>query len=185
MTEQAVDRYLTSLRREMAGRGAAGADRFVEEAHAHLLDAVESGERRGLTRAQAEREACARFGEPRAVAAAFAAEYLRRRHRAVLTIAIIAGIAIACVDSRPGWDDTGITAFALLTAAGLLGLFAPERPWRWALGIGAWIPLYLVAKTPTVGTAAGSLLILGFPLAGAYLGMLLRRALSSSNAAAS
>lgn len=29
-----------------------------------------------------------------------------------------AGVAVAWVDTRPGWDDTGITAMAVLSVAG-------------------------------------------------------------------
>ena len=37
------------------------------------------------------------------------------------------------VDSRPGWDDTGITAGLILLACAGLGMAMPERAWLWAL----------------------------------------------------
>ena len=47
-------------------------------------------------------------------------------------LAIIAagiGIAIALIDARPTWDDTGITAGALLVAAFIVSAIAGRRPW--------------------------------------------------------
>ena len=69
----------------------------------------------------------------------------------ILPIAIICGLAIRWVDSSPGWDDTGVTAFALLATAGILALLAPRRVWLLALGV------------------------LLFPLAGAYGGLGIRK----------
>ncbi len=59
----------------------------------------------------------------------------------MLASAIAAGLFIAWVDSRPNWDDTGITAGMLLVVTALLGFIAPRRAWLWALAAGVWIPL--------------------------------------------
>lgn len=93
----------------------------------------------------------------------------------LLIAAIAIGLAIAWVDSRPHWDDAGITAGLLLLSAGLLGVAGPKRPWLWALGVGIWIPAALIARTPTLGNVLGSFVILAFPMAGAYAGMAVRR----------
>jgi hypothetical protein len=45
-----------------------------------------------------------------------------------LLAAIGFGLLIAYSDSRPTWDDAGITALALLIACGLFGFLAPSRP---------------------------------------------------------
>lgn len=90
--------------------------------------------------------------------------------------AIAVGVAIAWVDSRPNWDDTGITAMSMAIASGILGLAAPKRPWLWALAIGIWIPLHQIANRPSVSAVLGGCVILLFPMAGAYLGMFCRRA---------
>src|SRR5437763_402953 len=86
--------------------------------------------------------------------------------RPLLWLAALAGGAgIAYVDSRPGWDDTGVSAAAILALSGLLGMVSPDRPWLWAVLVGAWVPV--------VGLAAGnlgSLLALAIAFAGAYLG---------------
>jgi hypothetical protein len=98
---------------------------------------------------------------------------------ALLLLAILLGLAIAWIDSRPHWDDAGITAGLLLLSAGLLGLIGPRRPWLWALGIGVWVPLHLFLQKPTLGSALGGCVILAIPAAGAYAGMAVRRAIGA------
>ncbi|MGA8108985.1 MAG: hypothetical protein WB974_06100 [Acidobacteriaceae bacterium] len=68
----------------------------------------------------------------------------------------------------------GITAGLLLLSAGFLGLLGPRRPWLWALGIGVWIPLRMVVHAPSMGNVLGGLVILAFPMAGAFAGMAVR-----------
>ena len=68
-----LDEYLSRLRRELRKHGLADA-RIVEEAGAHLVDAVEDGLRRGLSTEAAEAEAFATFGAPEIVAAHVAIE---------------------------------------------------------------------------------------------------------------
>ena len=93
--------------------------------------------------------------------------------RLVLLAALTAGIMIGYIDSRPTWDDTGVTAAALFATSLVLGALAPQRPWATALLVGAWIPLFGILMHANYG----SLLALAFAFAGAYAGMLLRRAL--------
>jgi hypothetical protein len=95
----------------------------------------------------------------------------------LLVAASAVGLAIAYVDSRPSWDDAGISAFSMLIAAGLFGLIAPRRPWLWALAVGIWIPLYAIARAASPGSFA-MLIVLVFPFAGAYIGMGVRRLLA-------
>jgi hypothetical protein len=90
----------------------------------------------------------------------------------LLPIAICLGLLIAYVDSRPNWDDTGITAGAILVTSGVFGLLAPSRPWLWALAVGAWVPAYAIASARNFA----SLLALVFAFAGAYAGMGVRKA---------
>jgi len=174
----AVEAYLADLARELRKRGLF-ASRFVEESRGHLVDAVEAGRHRGLTPEAAEQEALERFGAPGMVAAQFAAERFRVWNPLLFAAAVALGIAIAYVDSRPKWDDAGITAGFLLLSAGLFGLIGPQRPWLWALGIGIWIPLHGILHAWTAGSLAGGLVILAFPMAGAYAGMAARRMLAS------
>jgi hypothetical protein len=95
-------------------------------------------------------------------------------NRLLFAGAVILGLAIAWVDARPTWDDTGITVGALLLSAGVLGWMAPKRPWLWALAIGIWIPAHAVVQHPGPGSLV-MLTVLAFPFAGAYAGMAIRR----------
>jgi hypothetical protein len=89
----------------------------------------------------------------------------------LVPLALLLGFAIACVDSSPGWDDTGVSAAAVLGISGLFGSLYPDRPWFWALAVGAWIPAYGILRELNFAT----LLALVFSFAGAYAGALLRR----------
>ena len=89
--------------------------------------------------------------------------------RILLPLAVACGLAIAWVDSRPTWDDTGVTAGALVLTAGLFGLLAGRRPWLVALCVGAWLPLFENAR------ASVALAVLAFAFAGAYAGYAVRR----------
>jgi hypothetical protein len=84
--------------------------------------------------------------------------------------AVASGLFIAFVDSRPNWDDTGVTVFALLVVSGLLGMLAPKRPWVWAFLVGIWLPLYYLVTALNFSV----LITLLFPFLGAYAGMLVR-----------
>jgi hypothetical protein len=84
----------------------------------------------------------------------------------------ILGLFFAYVDSRPTWDDTGILACSIVLAAIVLGAIGPRRPWLWALGIAAWMPLHELLATHRVPASAIALV---FALAGAYLGAGLRK----------
>jgi hypothetical protein len=97
----------------------------------------------------------------------------------LLPIAVCVGLLVAYIDSRPNWDDTGVTAGAVLLTCGVWGALAPERPWLWALAVGIWLPAYEIASTRNFG----SLLALIFAFAGAYAGMGVRRLLGGMQSA--
>ena len=88
-----------------------------------------------------------------------------------LAIAGVAGIAIGYVDSRPGWDDTGITAVSLLLAAGIAAFVARRFPWLVAVATGIWVPLF---ELPYLASG-GPLAALVFAAVGAAIGWLIRR----------
>lgn len=52
----------------------------------------------------------------------------------LLVVALSLGAFIAYVDSRPTWDDTGVTAGVILIVSGMLGLAQPPA---WVLALGA------------------------------------------------
>jgi hypothetical protein len=117
----------------------------------------------------------------------------RRYHEAMLIcmrlgpmrtwlLAVIAaglGLAIALVDARPTWDDTGITAGVVPLTAFILAALAGRRPWLWALLVGVWV----LAITIVNGGDPAAFLALAFALAGAYAGYAASR-LSRRTAAA-
>ena len=67
------------------------------------------------------------------------------------------GLAIGWNDSRPTWDDTGVTAGLLVLAAAVFGVVSPARWWLWALLVGVGTPIFEIAGA--AGTA--SLAVLG------------------------
>jgi hypothetical protein len=92
----------------------------------------------------------------------------------LLPAALGIDLLIAYVDSRPNWDDTGITALALFACCAVFGALEPKRCWLWALAIGMWIPVLGIVMSANYG----SLLALVFSFAGAYAGMAGRKVLS-------
>ena len=98
----------------------------------------------------------------------------------LLVIAVALGTAIAYVDSRPTWDDAGVTAAALFLACLALGAASPGRAWLWALAVGVWVPLVGVGLRHNYG----SLIALIFPFAGAYAGVVLRKGIDLASRAA-
>lgn len=97
-------------------------------------------------------------------------------HKLLLPIALMLGLAIAYIDSRPTWDDAGVTALAIVLSCALCAALAQSRPWLYALAIGTWIPLVGVITASNYG----SLLVLPFSFAGAFAGVALRNAIRSA-----
>ena len=91
---------------------------------------------------------------------------------ALWTLTLVAGGLIAWMDTRPHWDDTGVTAVALMAVAGLAAL-AGVRWWlATALAVG---PLVLVES---LAAGWGIVLAPAITLVGAGGGVLLRHILS-------
>jgi hypothetical protein len=88
----------------------------------------------------------------------------------LVALSLIVGLALAYVDSRPTWDDSGILAGAILLACGLLVMLGFRRPWLLALAVGGWIPL----RGILLDRNFGSILALLIAFLGAYLGWALR-----------
>jgi hypothetical protein len=89
----------------------------------------------------------------------------------MMLLAAAAGLVIAWVDSRPGWDDAGITAGMIFLAAALFGALRSSRAPVWALAVGIWVPLFGIVLHRNFG----SLLALAVAFIGAYAGVLTRR----------
>jgi hypothetical protein len=88
-----------------------------------------------------------------------------------LALAILSGLVIAWLDSREGWDDTGISAGLLLLTCGIFTAVRPAYPWLWALAVGAWIPIVGIISSQNYG----SLLALAVAFLGAYTAALAMR----------
>ena len=76
---------------------------------------------------------------------------IRSREVVLGVLALVAGLAIAVLDSRPGWDDTGISAVLLAVAAGLVAAASGRRPWLWAILVGIWVPVLEIPATGGLG----------------------------------
>jgi hypothetical protein len=89
----------------------------------------------------------------------------------------MAGAAIAVVDTRPGFDDTGVVAVLLVLAATIatlvMGGRRPASPVIATVLVGAWIP---VAEWGS-GAGPAALLALAFAALGAGIGVALGRML--------
>jgi uncharacterized membrane protein len=84
----------------------------------------------------------------------------------LLGLSIGLGLLIAWIDSRPTWDDTGVTAAMILVVAAIIGYIYPKQPVIWALTVSAWIPMWGIIHTNNYT----SLLALLFGFVGAFLG---------------
>ena len=103
----------------------------------------------------------------------------RRREVALAPVGALVGAGVAYVDSRPTWDDAGITAGVLLIAAAAATAVAGRRPWLWALLVGVWTPAVEIFLSHQLGSLAALL----FAAAGAGLGYAATRALRTAPAA--
>lgn len=96
---------------------------------------------------------------------------LPRATRLAGAIAIVAGLGIGYVDSRPGWDDTAITVVLLALAAGLASTIDPRRWLVWIAIVGG--PLVLLEVSPSGSPAPMAALV--FAGVGAAAGWLASR----------
>ena len=176
MKESRIQTYLRKLERHLWMRGLADQNDLAE-IKSHLLESVEQGLAQGLSPEEAERQALERFGTVGTILLAFERERTNLVQRILLALAVLTGLFIAFVDSRPAWDDTGITAGAMLLSSGLLTLLGYQRPWLIALAIGLWTPLYetyLSRNFRLPGAILFPLLVLLIPMIGAYAGWAVR-----------
>ena len=90
-------------------------------------------------------------------------------------VAAAIGLTLGYLDSRPSWDDSGITAGLLLLTSAMVAGVSGHRPWLWALLIGIWIPLFEVWGAGGVA----SLVALAISTLGAFGGYLVVRSIGS------
>jgi len=87
------------------------------------------------------------------------------------------GMMIGFIDSRPHWDDTGITVGMILVAAACLGYVMPERAWVWALSVGLWVPVWNIFLNHNYS----SIISVGIAFVGAYIGVLINNLFFSTS----
>ncbi len=98
-------------------------------------------------------------------------ESIKLKFWILLLVALVMGLLIGWIDTRPDWDDSGIIVGAILLGSGLLGAVMPSRAWVWGLIVGGCILLLgLVLNHNLVEWPA---LVIAF--VGAYTGVLVRR----------
>ncbi len=101
----------------------------------------------------------------------------RARLAIAAAFACTAGLLLAWLDSRPGFDDTGVTAAGLALAAAVAVCIAGSRS-RWAAPalaalVGVWVPILEVQATGSPASLAALL----FAVGGAGLGAVALRLL--------
>ena len=88
------------------------------------------------------------------------------RMRWAFAIALTMGLLIAWVDTRPHWNDTGISASVLLLTGISCAFLASKKPWSIALILGIWLPIFNIV----IAHNYGAIIALGLAFAGAYIG---------------
>ena len=67
------------------------------------------------------------------------------RRKFLIPLALVVGILLALIDASPGWDDTGISALAVVCSSRFLVVVHPACAWQRALMVGLWIPALGIA----------------------------------------
>jgi hypothetical protein len=90
----------------------------------------------------------------------------RRGTSIVLLAATALGLGIGYVDSRPTWDDTGISAAAILLTAAILAAVRPRAAW-W---VGTIVGVAVLGWSVATGGGFGAAVALPIALIGAAAG---------------
>jgi hypothetical protein len=143
---------------------------MLAEVESHLRESIQARIQQGASRAEAEDQALVRSGIVGIVAKIFAREGMVGMQYVLLGLGVLAGLFVTFVDSRPTWDDTGVTAGLLFVSAGLLTVLGFRRPWLVGLAVGIWLPAYHIYRSHDLMM----LIVLLIPMCGAYLGWVAR-----------
>lgn len=95
---------------------------------------------------------------------------LENKYWISIILALAIGLIIGWIDTRPNWDDTGITVGLIFITSFLLGLITKRNVWLIAIIIGLCITSINFILNSNLQTA------ISFVIAflGAYLGVLLK-----------
>lgn len=96
---------------------------------------------------------------------------------AAIAVAIGVGCAVGFVDSRPNWDDTGVTVGLLVLTALVLACIRPRV--AWVSGLAVSVPVVLFNAITRGGF--GSLVGVAISMVSAGIGYGLGRALGVGN----
>ena len=88
-----------------------------------------------------------------------------------ITLAIILVVFIAYIDTRPHWNDDGISVLMVLTVSFICGSITFQKTWLIALAVGIWLPLFNII----LANNFGSFIVLLPAFIGAYTGFLSRK----------
>ena len=94
----------------------------------------------------------------------------------LLLLACVIGFFLGKLDTSKNWNDTGITAGAILLSSFLLGALMTNFAWLWAIIIGGFIFCFNIILSGNYGSAGAFL----FAFAGAYAGVLFRKYIVAS-----
>lgn len=100
----------------------------------------------------------------------------------IYVLGIALGIGAGVLDAKAG--DLLLTALFVLASTMLLGVLRPERPWRWILLVGVFVPILqllayiFLTQKPYPAQLYESCLGFLTGIAGAYGGSVLRRLLN-------
>ncbi|HJW22410.1 MAG TPA: hypothetical protein VJ506_08285 [Candidatus Limnocylindrales bacterium] len=100
------------------------------------------------------------------------ASRIRPRDIGLIALGLAVGLTVAWLDSRPGWDDAGITTGLLVAGGAVVAVIDGRRPWLWTALVGGPLP---VVEVPGSGSAAPFVALL-FAAIGVTIGILIRRA---------
>ncbi len=98
----------------------------------------------------------------------------------LLLLAFVLGLVIGWVDTRPTWDDTGITVGAVLIVAAGFGLMMRTRAWVWGMAVGSGTPLLNIALHGSLA----ALVALPVAFLGSYAGAFVRKLVDPGNSQA-
>ena len=95
----------------------------------------------------------------------------------VPAIGFLVGLSIGYIDSRPTWDDAGITAGAVFLAAAVLAAARPRVFWLTGLAVG--IPV--LGMNVVLHSSYGSAIAIGISLVGSVVGYVAGKVLGVSD----
>ena len=107
---------------------------------------------------------------------------MKKDDRPIYALSVFFGVLAGCLDVKFG--DLLLTALFVLASTMLLGALRPERPWRWTLLVGVFVPIvqlmafFLLTQKPYRAQIYESFLGFLTGIAGAYGGSVGRKGLN-------